>query len=442
LSLTLLVESNTKIEGFYKLNLATWLGLQTVSTRKAELALKILSSNSSPVTLIIARYKTDKEETAKLLIDFIKAQGLNIPVIVIGPGQDIPGASGHVSNSLDIKLLIKSCALALNITAKEMSQKTVPDFYPVAISYFSSLKRSVCTVYSQDPSAPGSYLPQFEKQKEINPNEIKQIIDSGVQFLYVDKLDRLEFVSSITSELISTLQDEHLSPDEQITAGDTSIELLSKKLLSIGITDETINLAKKNIDRMRKQAKQSPQLSKLINRLLNNKASYLYQHTQILTYVALHIVKNIDWGTPEQEDKISFISFFHDIVLENDDQAKIKSNLELRNSSLTPPQKQLVEKHAQMAAEFVVKFPHAPMGADQIIRQHHGTLNGVGFSEHYGANISPMAVVFIIAEEFTRIIMQRVQGPFDRNEMLRELKEEFPTKRFEKTLDLLQTITF
>ena len=192
---------------------------------------------------------------------------------------------------------------------------------------------------------------------------------------------------------------------------------------------------------MRKNVKMFPKMSKLLERLLSNKASYLFKHTQILTYVGLHIVKNIDWGNQEQEDKISFIAFFHDIVLENDEQCKVKSSLELKKANFDPNQKALVEKHAQMAAEFVSKFPHAPMGSDQIIRQHHGTLNGIGFSEHYGNNVSPMAIVFIIAEEFTRIILKHESGPFDKTEMLRELKEEFPTSRFQKIISLLETIT-
>ena len=139
---------------------------------------------------------------------------------------------------------------------------------------------------------------------------------------------------------------------------------------------------------------------------------------------------------------MSFISFFHDIVLETDEQAKIKSTKELKSAPFTPAERHLVERHAQMSAEFASKFPHAPMGADQIIRQHHGVLNGIGFSEHFGNNVSPISIVFIVAEEFTRIIMAREFGPFDRKDMLRELKEQFPTSRFQKVIGLLETITF
>jgi hypothetical protein len=63
-------------------------------------------------------------------------------------------------------------------------------------------------------------------------------------------------------------------------------------------------------------------------------------------------------------------------------------------------------------------------------------------SEHYGANVSPVAVVFIVAEEFTRIILQHEAGPFDHAKMIRELKEEFPTNRFQKVIETLQTISF
>ena len=82
------------------------------------------------------------------------------------------------------------------------------------------------------------------------------------------------------------------------------------------------------------------------------------------------------------------------------------------------------------------------MGADQIIRHHLGTLNGIGFSEQWGNTVSPMSVVFIVAEEFIRIIFKNEEGPLNRTHMVRELKETFPTSRFQKVIELLESITF
>ena len=440
MSLTLLVENNPKIESFYKLNLATWLGLETVSHKKGDEALQYLEKNHEQVSLLIVRARIDKEQTAKFLIEYMKIRNLTIPMIIIGAG-DFPGQI-QVANSLDLKILIKSAAAALNITAKEMITKVVPDFFPIAIDLFHYLRRSVCPVFTADPQNPRRYLPCIEKIKDFDQAQIKALESSGVTTLFVNKMDRLAFVGNLTSEIIATLKDEELSDDEQITAVDKGVELLSKKLLSLGVTEETITLAKKNMESIRSNVRKNPKISKLMDRLLSNKTSYLYKHTQILTYVSLHIIRNIDWGTPEQEDKISFISFFHDIALESDAQAMIKSTLELKKAEISPEARILVEKHAQLSAEFASKFPHAPMGSDQIIRQHHGQLNGIGFSDHFGANVSPISIVFIVAEEFTRIIMARETGPFEKEDMLRELKEQFPTSRFAKIIDKLQTVTF
>lgn len=438
MNLTLLVENNPQIQSFYKLNLLTWLGLESLTISKGEAAVKYLESNSQNVNLIIVRNRIEKEQTGKLLTEYLKLKGLKIPLIILGPGDYSPQL--QVANSLDLKLLIKTAASALGITAQDMGRKVVPDFFPIPLLYFKFIKRPICRVYQQEPGRPGSYSLVFDKLKDFEPATLDKLTQLGVEQLFVDKMDRLEFVSNVTSELMSVLKVDDISEDEVVTATDKSIGLLSKKLLTIGITEETISLAQRNIKTIQSNVKKNPSMSKLLNRLMKNKASYLYKHTEILTYVAMHIVHNIEWGNSEQEEKICFIAFFHDIVLESDEQCKISSNNELKRSTLTAAEKTLVEKHAQMAAEYVQKFPHAPMGTDQIIRQHHGQLNGIGFSDHYGANVSPMAVVFIVAEEFTRIIMNHEGETLDREAMLKELKEEFPTSRFAKVIETLQDL--
>jgi len=438
MNLTLLVENNPQFESFYTLNLSTWLGLEPVPTKKAESAIGLLMADPNQFKLIIVKAVIDKEESAKLIIAFLRSRGLSIPVIVLGPGKGIDGAYAHIENSFYLKPMIQAAAAALGITAKEMSEKVVPDFYPIPIVHFRALKRPVCDVYIKGGSG---YEVKLPKLKGFEQTLITKLITEGQTTLYVDKSARLEFVNNISSELIVTMASSALSEDEQISATEKGVELLSKKLLAIGVTEETISLAKKNMEDIRRNCRGNPKLSKLLDRLLSNKAGYLFKHTQILTYVGLHIVRNVDWGNPDQEEKISFISFFHDIALEKDDHAMIKSNAELKKANLTPEEKQLVERHAMMSAELVSKFPHAPMGSDQIIRQHHGNLNGIGFSEHFGNNVSPISVVFIVAEEFTRIIMNQGAGKLKRDEMIKELKAEFPTSRFQKVIQILETIT-
>ena len=117
MNLTLLVENNPKIESFYRLNLFTWLALETMVAPDAAAAMKVLTGgDAGRINLIIARAETGKEQTAAELMAFLKSRGLEIPVIVIGPGKEVPGSFAHMANSLQIKTMIQGSAKALGIT--------------------------------------------------------------------------------------------------------------------------------------------------------------------------------------------------------------------------------------------------------------------------------------------------------------------------------------
>jgi hypothetical protein len=49
----------------------------------------------------------------------------------------------------------------------------------------------------------------------------------------------------------------------------------------------------------------------------------------------------------------------------------------LFSDELTEQEKEVVFSLAKLAGEIIHKFPHCPMGADQLIKQHHGVTNGV-----------------------------------------------------------------
>lgn len=436
--LTLLVENNSKIADIYLLNLAVYTGLDVTVTHSAQGALALIKQH--PFDLIISRARIGQENVAAILTSSLQELGLDVPVLVIGDGVFPPkGATGPIKGSLNLKSVVKGAAQALKITAQEMANKKVDDYFPFSAKYFESITHPRCHVFALDPD--GSMVRVYEADKPIDKSTFTKHVRLSAGLFYVDKMDRLKLVDHVTAELVTMLEEKDLNPDEQIQAAESNMGLLSQKLVSLGISEETIALARKGMNAMTANAKRYPKLGPLLKRMLENETGYLFRHTQILTYISLQIVRNIDWGTPEQEEKISFIAFFHDIALETEEQARIKSKEELRTSGLDPKARELVEKHAQLAAELVHKYPHSPMGADQIIRQHHGVLNGMGFSDHFGANLSPMALVLLVAEEYTRLILAHEREPLDAKKLIRELRETFPTNRLQKIVDLVEAIS-
>jgi len=410
MALTLLVEKNPHLTEIYRLNLSVYVGLDLMVAGTLAEAQALLSQH--PFRLVICRARMAGENIAPKLQELAG----KVPVFTVAHG-------------LELKNIIKGCARELGVTAQQMAEKKVDDLYALESQFFKWLSFTPCALYDATGtlvSAPHALL-ETELWKKHSR-------------IFVSKFDRLQMVNHITAEMIARLDAFELGADEVITAADSNHQLLTKKLLGVGITEETIALAQKNMHNLKRQIKASPKLGPLLQRMLANEASYLYRHTQVVTYVGLHIVRHIDWGGPEQEEKMLFISMFHDIALANDEEAQIHTREELRTSKLDPKSKQLVEKHAQLAAELVSRYPHAPMGADQIIRQHHGVLNGVGFSDHFGANLSPLAIVLIVAEELTRLILQQEVTPIDGAGLIRELKETFPTSRFQKIIEILERL--
>ncbi len=437
MALTLLVEKNPRIAQIFRLNLATYAGLDVVVVPDGDRAIRALDEHA--FRLVISRDFIDGEDTATVLSSTLQEKKQDLPLLIIGQRSKPAGSRGPIASGLDVRAVVKGAAEALGITAVDMVYKDVAEYYPIDATFFECINHPVCPLWARDPA--GEMQLAFEAEKPIDRARWAAIAETPPAQLFVGRFERLKAVNQITSELVARIDHAALNPDEGIHAAASNQALMTKKLATLGINEETVTLAKQGIAAMTGNVRRHPALSGLLKRMLANQAGPLFRHTQLVTYLALHLVKMADWGTPEQEEKVAFVAFFHDIMLDADDQALIHSKEELRAAGLDSRAKALVEKHAQLAAELVHKYPHAPMGADQIIRQHHGVLNGVGFSDHFGANLSPLAMVFIVAEEFTRVLMARENEPLDKALALKELRGRFTSSRFHKICDHFEGLT-
>lgn len=432
-NITLIVEKSPELQIFYSLNYKVWVGSQVILCDSPEDAIKIL--NEKPVNLVISKLKIDNTPCSELIFNEIKSKNLPTKFINIGL-KKLNDEVINLPSALDIAPLMKASAKLLNVTAQDMVQLAVPEYFGIDIEYFKHIPRAVTKVYKRVGE---KYEIALEELKDY-PKEMIEKMESDHEKLYVQRNERLKIVTNITRELAIKIPGASLNKDEEITVNEMSQNLVADKLKQFGITKETVELSKKNIKNMVETCRRFPTLGNMVQRLLRNRSSYLYKHSQMLMYICSHLMDNIDWGNEDQKAKINFVCFFHDIALSTDEQAMIYSADQLKNSSLNDKEKDLVEKHAQIAAELIQKYPHAPMGADVIIRQHHGVSHGIGFAQSYTANLSPMTIVFILAENFTDTLIQS-EGDFDLKTKINEMRERFSTQRFQKIIDILETLT-
>lgn len=433
-NLTLIVEESQELQRFYGLNFKVWVGSQVVFAKNPDEAIEIINNQS--INLVVAKLKNGNSPCSALILNEIKNKNLNIPLINMGL-KKLSDEVINLPSALDIQPLMKASAKCLGVTPQDMAQLAVPEYFEVDVEYFAFLLRSVTDVYMKTQD---SNFELFLESLKDYPKELITKISEQHPKLYVKKNERLKFVTNVTRELAAQIPEFYLNKDEQLSANEMSINLVSEKLKQFGITKETVELSKKNIKNMVESCRRFPTLGNLVQRLLRNRSSYLYKHNQLLMYVCSHLMDHIDWGNEDQKKKITFVCFFHDIVLETDEQAMIYTEKDLKNSDLSDKEKMLVSKHAQLAAELIHKYPNSPMGSDVIIRQHHGVNHGIGFAESFTANLSPMSIVFILAENFVDTLIQK-DGDFDMQEKIREMRDRFSTQRFQKIIDILEGFT-
>jgi HD-GYP domain-containing protein (c-di-GMP phosphodiesterase class II) len=204
-----------------------------------------------------------------------------------------------------------------------------------------------------------------------------------------------------------------------------------------GMTEQAIELAERSVQNMANIIDDFDEIEELLKNLKSNSNSYRYQHAVLNSALSYNIISKIEWGSAEQKEKVCFISLFHDILLETDEQAKISSNKELKNSELSTKEKKLVEQHALKASLLIKSHPKAPYGADSIILQHHGMLNGIGFSKELNSSLSPLAIVFQIAEEYTDQLLNVDPEFFKKDNVISALKEKYNKGMFKKVVETL-----
>jgi response regulator RpfG family c-di-GMP phosphodiesterase len=327
-----------------------------------------------------------------------------------------------------------------------MIEQAVPDFFPIALNFCQSLKKAPCPIYLLD--ANNNYEKKYDLGEGIHPEEIKMLVEAGQSTIYVDAINRLKFVNHVTVDILARLNDKNTSTEDKIGMADEALQVVQEQALTgqEKVTKETEELASSAIRTCLEIAKNNPTIAGLLKKLFAARSSFLYRHTQLIIYITQHIISKVDWGSTEQKEKLAFVAFFHDICLNDDKLAKYTSDFSVStDENLTMSEKEILIKHAKTSAEIVQKFSTAPLGSDVIIMQHHGMISGQGYAKAFTNSISPLAIVFIIAEEFAHNILEH--GNYeklaaDKDGMLNKISIKFPRSNYQRIIETLRDIHF
>ena len=410
---------------------------------------KSILEKEEEIGCVLLRGHLGSEALAISILNFMFHKNLTFKTLVIGEVNFQEDFVRYLPEETQIKELLDEIGVELGIDKEKLSSNSLPDYVGFKLHYFFQINTFVSDVYIKISKKDDS---QFVKRILANDEFDKKLLlkykQSGLEELYIEKEYRHHFWDALISDNIARLKDLFKNstdfPTEHIIELSNDSYNLSQDLLtSVGLTEQTVKLTSASIKTMTDTVKSMDKIGPMLKKLLSNEGSYAYKKCHLISMFSVDVLKKLDWFPndkfQESLNTMVFVSFMHDIVLPKEELLRIHNKIDLYRSDVSDMEKELVKNHANIVATFVQKFPRAPGGADVIIKQHHGTTNGIGFTEGYNSNLSKYAIVLIVLESFVMRLLDFKSKEDSIKAIIEEFYEEFTQPSYKKVMDALVT---
>lgn len=438
MSQTILIEPNEELRKIFSLNLQTFVGTDVVLRNSADDTIELLKILPQ-VSLVITKAKIEDDETALRIFNFIKSNNLETLMIVMGECPQIFSEVLCLQEPISWEILVQQAAQHLGVTLQDAMNKVKPSYLSVGIHYFYDIEQTPCDVYIRIKKGANEY--QFAKRIHSKDHFDKSIIqkyeDSGLKEFYIPKDYIQYFTTFVTNNLVRKLEKEDLGLEERILTTSNAYDIIRESVVQIGFDSASIELSEASINSVMRSVRKSPEVVALIKFLFSNKVSAAYQHSHLQVLMCHYILSKQSWYKAEDLEILTFASFFADITLKSNLQIQISSMKELEDADFTDKERYQVLSHAKDAVILLNNHPDANEVIKTVILESHGKIDGIGFEDNPSEEINPLAKVFIIADNFVKILLNP-NMPSHKTEILAILSQRFLNPSYQKIIKALE----
>ncbi len=287
------------------------------------------------------------------------------------------------------------------------------------LKYFNVLPFDLYVKISND-----KYVKRIPAHEGIDASTLKSFISRGILELYFDKKFNRDFSSMLINNMINKVETEYTTLDEKLLAIEdvyvTTLDIVTKlgfKPRIIQVCESVLNQISEDV------AGGKDNFAKYMDQLRTQKnLSFHYRLMELTGFISTQMLDQM--GEQNIRDKIRkliFASMFCDYTLKSTDQIHIRRFDQL--ARLSVEEQKIISEHALKASELVNQYQSAPYEASLIIKQHHGSLTGVGLPLLISSKILPLSKCLITAQEISyQILMESGRHPMD---VLSDIKLKF-----------------
>jgi len=431
------IDDHSKVSNLYVSALEVYLNSQVIKFSDYKSCKDYIYKTEDDIDIIIARSKIEDMNVGKLVLYDTRQKGLSSKVYILGNTEISIHDAKIFKKDFDISVLIKTIAKDLNITSHDMASQKVSEFYNFRLDSIVCNLVLTCDLYIKEGNDFNLFL---SKESCFSKDVINILKNQGHETVYVKSKDRLIFINSQLIYLQELLSDDEISLKDELFIANNTYKLVRRSILDMHISTEVISSTERCINTIQSILKKITSLNKLTE-TLETSNDINFTQTIMLCFFCNHLVDEIEWGTNEQKTKLTFVSFFHNITLSSD-HVLINNNDKLQALNLDKSQRKSVLNHALNSARIVGEFKKIiPLGVDTILKQHHGSLEGIGFNS-FPQSISPLALIFLVADEWVTnlLLAQRNDIDLSKKDLLNIVRTKYKTLSFEKVIAAFEKI--
>lgn len=449
----LLIEPNESIGEVIVKSLQRAFNAEVIFHQAAAAGVECLK-NGENFSLILVRNQT--EEATNLPVEAIAAPVLNCiydlslktPLIVIGEFEHTFKKYALVSDRLRIEEINRLILKALNLKKEDFEHLKLPEFVAFPVKYFYLMSISPCDVHIKLIKKNGDeFVKRLNFGDTFSRDDLLKYEELGLSEFFILRTEYENFMNGLFIQTLNNLKKVRTLAENIEVLGDSFV-ISTDIMRELGITPGCLAMVDQTVHMMKSQIQKADKLGLLLKKLLDDKMSYSYRHSYLICALSYSLLPKMEWGSGDQQnillEKICMVSYFHDIYLEDEKLVKISDQATVKKAKLTPKELDTINNHANRAALLIQSYPKLPQGVDLIIKQHHGVSNGVGFPEVLTAGISPMAIFFMVVEDFATNILAIPEPPDSLANSMKEailpLKEKYQLPSYRKIVTEIENM--
>jgi hypothetical protein len=404
-----IIDINVKTKSILKKNFEEVFGADVFDFDSSVEAIEYLK-NLNDISLIISRNESTEDKFSSNVLNYLYDSAKTTKMLIIGDFDHSNKNFTIIPDKFRVEDVNRQIIKVLEIKKEDLEFLKLPEYISYPISYFYLMNLTPTSIYIKLIKKTGvEYVKRFHGGEAMSYDALRKYEENGLRDFYIHKDDRSLLMNSLLKQTLGELINS--KEETKTTTIAKTFSISTDMIRKVGINAEAQILADQTIHQMLKEVSPLESLSTKLRNILNDPSSFTYKRSYLISLLFSAIYSQLDWGSGEQEklmlQKLTMVSFFHDIFLEDDHLLKIMSHEEYKavENGLLLNEQDILLNHANKTAVLLSTYPKLPSGVDQIVKQHHGSPNGIGFPESLTTAISPQAIAFVVVEDFANQIL-------------------------------------